>query len=217
VGYEEAGELTEKVRHRPYSVILFDEIEKAHRDVFNILLQVMEDGILTDSQGRRVDFRNTVLIMTSNVGSDLITDRDMLGFSDQADDSKESYEDMKSRVIGEGRKTFRPEFLNRLDDIIVFHQLNRVQVRLIASLMIAELRDRLTIEREIAFELDDSAWDLLISQGYDPKYGARPMRRTIERLIENPISEEILAGHLVPGSRVIAVADGEEMRFDKGA
>ena len=217
VGYEEAGELTEKVRHRPYSVILFDEIEKAHRDVFNILLQVMEDGILTDSQGRRVDFRNTVVIMTSNVGSDLITDRDMLGFSDHADDSKESYEDMKSRVIGEGRKTFRPEFLNRLDDIIVFHQLNRVQVRLIASLMIAELRDRLTIEREITFELDDSAWNLLISQGYDPKYGARPMRRTIERLIENPISEEILAGNLVPGSRVIAVANGEEIRFDKGA
>jgi len=217
VGYEEAGELTEKVRHRPYSVILFDEIEKAHRDVFNILLQVMEDGILTDSQGRRIDFRNTVLIMTSNVGSDLITDRDMLGFSDHADDSKESYEDMKSRVIGEGRKTFRPEFLNRLDDIIVFHQLNREQVRLIASLMIAELCDRLRSEREITFELDDSAWDLLISQGYDPKYGARPMRRTIERLIENPISEEILAGNLVPESRVTAVANGEEMRFDKGA
>jgi len=125
VGYEEAGELTEKVRHRPYSVVLFDEIEKAHRDVFNILLQVMEDGILTDSQGRRVDFRNTVLIMTSNVGSDLITDRDTLGFSDQSDGSEDSYQEMKSRVTGEARNVFRPEFLNRLDDIIVFHQLNR--------------------------------------------------------------------------------------------
>ncbi len=217
VGYEEAGELTEKVRHRPYSVVLFDEIEKAHRDVFNILLQVMEDGILTDSQGRRVDFRNTVLIMTSNVGSELITDRDMLGFSDHRNETDESYQDMKARVTGEARKVFRPEFLNRLDDIIVFHQLNRDQVRLIAQLMVEELRIRLRAERGIEFELDDSAWDLLIEQGYDPKYGARPMRRTIERLIENPISEEILVGHFESGSTIVASADGEEMRFEKDA
>jgi len=213
VGYEEAGELTEKVRHRPYSVVLFDEIEKAHRDVFNILLQVMEDGILTDSQGRRVDFRNAVLIMTSNVGSELITDRGTLGFSDQDEMSDESYQDMKSRVTGEVRKVFRPEFLNRLDDIIVFHQLNRDQVHEIADLMIAELSKRLAEEREIELTLDDSAWKLLIEQGYDPKYGARPMRRTIERLIENPISEEILLGNFPSGSVVTAVADGEEFRF----
>ncbi len=213
VGYEEAGELTEKVRHRPYSVVLFDEIEKAHRDVFNILLQVMEDGILTDSQGRRVDFRNTVLIMTSNVGSDLITDRDTLGFSDQSDGSEDSYQEMKSRVTGEARNVFRPEFLNRLDDIIVFHQLNRDQVRQIATLMINELTERLHTERGITFELEDSAWDLLIRQGYDPKYGARPMRRTIERLIENPISEEILLGQFPKGSTVVAAANGDEMRF----
>ncbi len=213
VGYEEAGELTEKVRHRPYSVVLFDEIEKAHRDVFNILLQVMEDGILTDSQGRRVDFRNTVLIMTSNVGSDLITDRDTLGFSDQSDGSEDSYQEMKSRVTGEARNVFRPEFLNRLDDIIVFHQLNRDQVRQIATLMINELTERLHAERGIKFELDDSAWDLLIRQGYDPKYGARPMRRTIERLIENPISEEILLGQFPKGTTVVASANGDEMRF----
>lgn len=213
VGYEEAGELTEKVRHRPYSVVLFDEIEKAHRDVFNILLQVMEDGILTDSQGRRVDFRNTVLIMTSNVGSDLITDRDMLGFSDQSDGSEDSYQEMKSRVTGEARNVFRPEFLNRLDDIIVFHQLTRDQVRQIATLMISELTERLHAERGIKFELEDSAWDLLIRQGYDPKYGARPMRRTIERLIENPISEEILLGKFPKGSTVVAAANGDEMRF----
>ncbi|MEN6368927.1 MAG: ATP-dependent Clp protease ATP-binding subunit [Thermotogota bacterium] len=213
VGYEEAGELTEKVRHRPYSVVLFDEIEKAHRDVFNILLQVMEDGILTDSQGRRVDFRNTVLIMTSNVGSELITDRDTLGFSDQSDASEDSYQEMKSRVTGEARNVFRPEFLNRLDDIIVFHQLNRDQVRQIATLMINELTERLRAERGIKFELDDSAWDLLIRQGYDPKYGARPMRRTIERLIENPISEEILLGQFPKGSTVTAAANGDEMRF----
>ncbi|MCX6093710.1 MAG: ATP-dependent Clp protease ATP-binding subunit [Candidatus Bipolaricaulota bacterium] len=213
VGYEEAGELTEKVRHRPYSVVLFDEIEKAHRDVFNILLQVMEDGILTDSQGRRVDFRNTVLIMTSNVGSDLITDRDTLGFSDQSDGSEDSYQEMKSRVTGEARNVFRPEFLNRLDDIIVFHQLNRDQVRQIATLMIHELTERLRAERGIKFELEDSAWDLLIRQGYDPKYGARPMRRTIERLIENPISEEILLGQFPKGSTVVAAANDDEMRF----
>jgi ATP-dependent Clp protease ATP-binding subunit ClpC len=215
VGYEEAGELTEKVRHRPYSVVLFDEIEKAHRDVFNILLQVMEDGILTDSQGRRIDFRNAVLIMTSNVGSELITDRDVLGFSDQQEGSEESYQEMKARVIGEARNVFRPEFLNRLDDIIVFHQLSRDQVKQIATLMVDELKRRLLAEREIEFRLDDDAWDLLIRQGYDPKYGARPMRRTIERLIENPISEEILLGHFSAGSIVTATAEGEEFRFDK--
>jgi len=215
VGYDEAGELTEKVRHRPYSVVLFDEIEKAHRDVFNILLQVMEDGILTDSQGRRVDFRNTVLIMTSNVGSELITDRDRLGFSDMVDETEESYQEMKTRVIGEGRKVFRPEFLNRLDDIIVFHQLGRDEVHQIAELMVDELTIRLREEREINFSLDESAWDLLIEHGYDPKYGARPMRRTIERLIENPISEEILMGNFPAGSTIVASSDGDEMRFTK--
>ncbi|RLE37338.1 ATP-dependent Clp protease ATP-binding subunit ClpC [Candidatus Acetothermia bacterium] len=216
VGYEEAGELTEKVRHRPYSVVLFDEIEKAHPDVFNILLQVMEDGILTDSQGRRVDFRNTVLIMTSNVGSEMITNRGTLGFSDQEIDSEESYEDMKDRVIGEVRKKFRPEFLNRLDDIIVFHQLTRDQVKEIADLMLSELKARLYEEHRITLTLDESATELLIEKGYDAKYGARPMRRTIERLIENPISELILERAFEPGSTVIASADGEEIRFNKG-
>ncbi len=215
VGYEEAGELTEKVRHRPYSVVLFDEIEKAHRDVFNILLQVMEDGILTDSQGRRVDFRNAVLIMTSNVGSELITDRDTLGFSDQREGSDEPYQEMKGRVIGEARNVFRPEFLNRLDDIIVFHQLNRAQVREIATLMVDQLTLRLLTERKIHFRLDDSAWEVLIRQGYDPKYGARPMRRTIERLIENPISEEILVGHIAAEAHVVGRAEGDELRFDQ--
>jgi ATP-dependent Clp protease ATP-binding subunit ClpC len=216
VGYEEAGELTEKIRRRPYSVVLFDEIEKAHRDVFNILLQVMEDGILTDSQGRRVDFRNAVLIMTSNVGSELIVDRGTLGFSDQEEGSDESYQNMKSRVIAEGRKVFRPEFLNRLDDIIVFHELNREQVRKIAELMIGDLTKRLREERKITFDLDNSAWDLLIKQGYDSRYGARPMRRTIERLIENPISESILEGEFAPGTLVTATTEGDEIRFNLG-
>jgi ATP-dependent Clp protease ATP-binding subunit ClpC len=183
--------------------------------VFNILLQVIKDGILTDSQDRRIDFRNTVLIMTSNVGSELITDRGTLGFSDQDETSEESYQGMKSRVTGEARKVFRPEFLNRLDDIIVFHQLNRDQVREIAELMIRELAGRLQEEREITLSLDNLAWKLLIEQGYDPKYGARPMRRTIERLIENPISEEILLGRLPSGCTVKAVADEGEFRFEK--
>ena len=216
VGYEEAGELTEKVRHRPYSVILFDEIEKAHRDVFNILLQVMEDGILTDSQGRRVDFRNAVLIMTSNVGSEMITDRGTLGFSDEQVDSDESYKEMKDRVIGEVRKVFRPEFLNRLDDVIVFHQLTREQVLEIANLMLDELKERLIEEHGITLTLDESASELLIEQGYDSKYGARPMRRAIERLMENPISELILNHSFERGSTIVASADGEEMRFTRG-
>jgi len=215
VGYDEAGELTEKVRHRPYSVILFDEIEKAHRDVFNILLQVMEDGILTDSQGRRVDFRNAVLIMTSNVGSEFITDRDRLGFTDSLDHSEESYNDMKDRVTAEGRKVFRPEFLNRLDDIIVFHQLNKSEVKQIADLMIHELQKRLKEERDVTLTLAASAWELLIQKGYDPKYGARPMRRTIEKYIENPISEEILLGNIASGAAVLAEAVGDELRFSK--
>ncbi len=215
VGYDEAGELTEKVRHRPYSVILFDEIEKAHRDVFNILLQVMEDGILTDSQGRRVDFRNAVLIMTSNVGSEMITDRGTLGFSDNEVDSDESYQDMKSRVTTEVRKVFRPEFLNRLDDIIVFHQLTREQVLEIATLMVDELKRRLVDEHDITLTLDKSATEVLIKEGYDPKYGARPMRRTIERLIENPISELILNRTFTRGSIIVASANGEELRFTR--
>lgn len=216
VGYDEAGELTEKVRRRPYSVILFDEIEKAHRDVFNILLQMMEDGILTDSQGRRIDFCNSVLIMTSNVGSELITDRGPLGFSDQEVDSEESYQEMKGRVMGQVRKVFRPEFLNRLDDVIVFHQLSREQVRQVAELMLGELKGRLREEHAITFTLDESASELLIEKGYDPKYGARPMRRTIERLIENPISELILQGTFEHGSTVVASADGEEIQFNRG-
>ena len=215
VGYDEAGELTEKVRHRPYSVILFDEIEKAHRDVFNILLQVMEDGILTDSHGRHVDFRNAVLIMTSNVGSEMITDRGTLGFSDDNVDSEESYKEMKERVTSEVRKVFRPEFLNRLDDVIVFHQLRREQVLEIAGLMIDELKERLQEEHGMTLTLDDSANELLIEQGYDSKYGARPMRRAIERLMENPISELILNHSFEHGSTIVASADGEEMRFTR--
>lgn len=217
VGYEEAGELTEKVRHRPYSVVLFDEIEKAHRDVFNILLQVMEDGILTDSQGRRIDFSNTVLIMTSNVGSSAITDRTSLGFSDQEVGSQSSYQDMKARVMGEVKKIFRPEFLNRLDDTIVFHQLTKQQVRQIADLLLGNLQNRLREEHDIEIILNRSAKDLLIENGYDPKYGARPMRRAIEQMIETPLSDLILQGEFPDGSKISATVRKGKLKFSKGA
>ncbi|MCI2424889.1 ATP-dependent Clp protease ATP-binding subunit [Candidatus Acetothermia bacterium] len=216
VGYEEAGELTEKVRHRPYSVVLFDEIEKAHRDVFNILLQVMEDGVLTDSQGRRVDFSNTVLIMTSNVGSSAITDRTSLGFSDQEVDSQSSYQDMKARVMSEVKKIFRPEFLNRLDDTIVFHQLVKEQVQQIADLLLGDLQDRLREEHNIELILNHAAKDLLIENGYNPKYGARPMRRAIEQMIETPLSDLILKGEFSDGSKISVTVRKGILKFSKG-
>lgn len=213
VGYEEAGELTKAVRRRPYSVILFDEIEKAHRDVFNILLQVMDDGILTDAQGRRVDFRNTVLIMTSNLGSKSITDRTSLGFGSQEIDSEESYQAMKDRVMEEVKDTFRPEFLNRLDDHIVFHQLTKEQVYDIADLMLKELQERL-IEKEIEVKITNPAKTLLVEKGYDPRYGARPLRRTIERMIENPISDKILEGQFNTGDKVKVFSQKGKMKFE---
>ncbi|MFN4219032.1 MAG: ATP-dependent Clp protease ATP-binding subunit [Candidatus Bipolaricaulia bacterium] len=215
VGYEEAGELTEAVRRRPYSVVLFDEIEKAHRDVFNILLQVMDDGALTDSQGRRVDFRNTVLIMTSNIGSKTITDRTALGFGTGDEvDSKESYTEMRSRVMSEVKEFFRPEFLNRLDDIIVFHQHTRENIYKIAELKLRDLSERLR-EREIHIVVTEDAKELLIKEGYDPKYGARPLVRTLERLIENPISDKILEGEFVKGDQIIIDAKDGQICFSK--
>lgn len=192
VGYEEAGKLTEAVRHRPHSVILFDEIEKAHSDVFNILLQVMEDGILTDSQGRKINFRNTVMIMTSNLGGKLITDKSQLGFGSQEVDSKESYQEMKKLVMDKVKNEFRPEFINRLDDLVVFHQLTEDELYQIADLMLDQLRTRLLEKHGLGLDLTGPAKDLLVEEGYDPKYGARPMRRAIESLIENKISDRLL-------------------------
>ncbi len=192
VGYEEAGKLTEAVRHRPHSVILFDEIEKAHNDVFNILLQVMEDGILTDSQGRKINFRNTVMIMTSNLGGKLITDKAQLGFGSKEIDSKESYKEMKKMVMDKVKDEFRPEFINRLDDLVVFHQLTEKELFNIADLMLDQLRSRLLEKHALGLELTADAKELLVDEGYDPKYGARPMRRAIENLIENKISDRLL-------------------------
>ncbi|HOJ12200.1 MAG TPA: ATP-dependent Clp protease ATP-binding subunit [Clostridiales bacterium] len=209
VGYDEGGQLTEKVRRKPYSVVLFDEIEKAHPDVFNILLQILEDGRLTDSQGRVVDFRNTVIIMTSNVGARLITEPKRLGFTAGEDNKAQNYEDMKSNVMGELKKTFRPEFLNRIDEIIVFHPLYEEHIKQIVSLMIDKLAGRLK-QNGISIEVTDNAKTLLAQKGYDPVFGARPLRRSIQGMIEDRLAEEILEGKVNTGDTVLVDKDPEE-------
>jgi ATP-dependent Clp protease ATP-binding subunit ClpC len=207
VGYEEGGQLTEKVRRKPYSVVLLDEIEKAHPEVFNILLQVLEDGRLTDSKGRSVDFRNTLIIMTSNVGAEMIKKNSSLGFT-AAQDSGKDYNNMKDKVTTELKKSFRPEFLNRIDEIIVFHSLDELHILRIVSLMSEELRKRLN-EQEIDFVLTDEAKKFLAKEGYDPTYGARPLRRAIQKHIEDRLSEELLKGSIGKGhSLVIDEKDG---------
>jgi ATP-dependent Clp protease ATP-binding subunit ClpC len=207
VGYEEGGQLTEKVRRRPFSVVLFDEIEKAHPDIFNSLLQILEDGRLTDAQGKTVDFKNTVIIMTTNLGTRDISKGVSVGFA-KADESHSSYERMKSRVQEELKQHFRPEFLNRVDDIIVFHQLARDEIFRIVDLMVGKVDDRLK-DRDMGLELRPGAKQLLSERGYDPVLGARPLRRTIQREIEDSLSEKILFGELRPGQIVIVDADGE--------
>ncbi len=204
VGYEEAGQLTEKVRRRPYSVILFDEIEKAHPEVFNILLQVLEDGRLTDGQGRTVDFRNTVLIMTSNVGATQIQRDTVLGFRTERDE-RDSYERMRDKVMSELKRTFRPEFLNRVDEVIVFHALGRAELEQIVELMLAEVRTHLE-PRGMHLAFTPAAKDVLVNEGYSPEYGARPLRRVIQRMVEDRLSDEIIAGRVKDGQEVIVDA-----------
>jgi len=207
VGHDDGGQLTEQVRRKPYSVILLDEIEKAHPDVFNILLQVLEDGRLTDSKGRTVDFRNTVLIMTSNVGAQELRKNRYVGFNLQ--DSDHDYEGMKSKMLEELKKTFRPEFLNRVDEMIVFHSLEKEHLRKIVSLMSNELSKRLK-EQEIELILTDEAQEKIAEIGYDPEYGARPLRRAIQKHIEDRLSEELLKGEVLTGGKVtIDVKDKE--------
>ncbi|TLS48515.1 ATP-dependent Clp protease ATP-binding subunit [Paenibacillus antri] len=211
VGYEEGGQLTEKVRRKPYSVVLLDEIEKAHPEVFNILLQVLEDGRLTDSKGRSVDFRNTLIIMTSNVGADTIKKNATLGFTtgDAAQQTKNAYEAMREKVLAELKKSFRPEFLNRIDESIVFHPLEQSHISEIVSLMSEELRKRLK-SQDIDFSLTDSAKAFLAKEGFDPTYGARPLRRAIQKHIEDRLSEELLRGTIKKGDTVlIDEKDGE--------
>lgn len=207
VGYEEGGQLTEKVRRKPYSVVLLDEIEKAHPDVFNILLQVLEDGRLTDSKGRTVDFRNTVLIMTSNVGAEALKRNKYVGFNIQ--DGEQDYKDMKGKVMGELKKAFRPEFLNRIDEIIVFHALERKHLEEIVTLLSEQLVKRLK-EQNISLELTAAAKEKISQEGYDPEYGARPLRRAIQKHIEDRLSEELLKGTLLTGQHVIIDVDNGE-------
>ncbi|MGB4501985.1 MAG: ATP-dependent Clp protease ATP-binding subunit [Dethiobacteria bacterium] len=206
VGYEEGGQLTEQVRRKPYSVVLFDEIEKAHPDVFNVLLQILEDGRLTDGKGRTVDFRNVVVIMTSNVGATSMH-RATLGFG--ADDEEDSYEKMKERILSDLKQTFRPEFLNRVDDIIVFHPLNEEHISKIVEIMLEELNQRLA-EYDLKVEVSEEARAALVKEGFDPAFGARPLRRVIQKRLEDNISEEMLQGKIAPGDTItVTIKDGQ--------
>ncbi len=220
VGFEEGGQLTEAVRRRPYRVILLDEIEKAHPEVFNTLLQVLDDGRMTDGHGRTVDFKNTVIIMTSNAGVELIRRESAIGFAatrrGDAGAQKRGYEEMKEKVMAEVKKTFRPEFLNRLDEIIVFHELTEEQLRLIVDLMVKDLQGRL-LERKLSVELTEEARSWLAKAGYDPQFGARPLRRAIERYVENPLSTQVLRGEYNEGDTVVVDVEGDELTFTSKA
>ena len=214
VGYEEGGQLTERVRRNPYSVVLFDEIDKAHPDVWNILLQILEEGKLTDNVGRIVNFRNCIILMTSNVGSDVIKRQSTLGFSPISDEA--SYEKMRERIMDEAKKTFRPEFLNRLDDLIVFRSFTKADLIQILDLEVGKVLERLR-HKNIRLELDEKAKDFLVEKGYDPQYGARPMRRSVERFLEDPLAEEILKGNLHTGEPIIVTSDKEKLVFNQTA
>jgi len=202
VGYEEGGYLTEAVRRRPYAVLLLDEVEKAHPDVFNILLQVLEDGRLTDGQGRTVDFRNTVIVMTSNMGSDVI----------QTMTDESQYEAMRAQVLDIVGTHFRPELLNRIDELVVFHPLGKDHVRQIADIQLLRLQDRLR-EHDLSLQLTDAAKGLLVEEGFDPVYGARPLKRAIQRNLENPLAQELLAGKYVPGQIILCDVDDTKLTF----
>lgn len=212
VGYDEGGQLTEKVRRKPYSVILFDEVEKAHPDVFNVLLQILDDGHITDSRGRRIDFKNTVIVMTSNIGARNIIEPKRLGFI-SAEDREQSYKDMEKNVMDEVKKLFRPEFINRIDEIIVFHALTQAHIEEIASIMIATLIKRITTHTGIEVDLSKEAIKWLAIKGYDKAYGARPLRRTIQSEIEDHMSEEILGGQMKEGDRVYVHIHDDKLTF----
>jgi ATP-dependent Clp protease ATP-binding subunit ClpC len=215
VGYEEGGQLTEQVRRKPYSVVLFDEIEKAHPDVWNLLLQILEEGKLTDNVGRVVNFRNTIILMTSNVGSETIKKQATMGFAVGGSET-DNYERMRERILDESKKVFRPEFLNRLDDVIVFHSLTKPDLITILDLEINKVVGRLK-GKNLRLELDEKAKDFLVERGYDPQYGARPMRRAVERYLEDPLAEEILRGHLHEGEPIVVSADKDKLTFTQKA
>jgi len=214
VGFNEGGQLTEQVRRKPYSVVLFDEIEKAHPDVFNILLQILDDGRLTDSKGRNVDFKNTIIIMTSNVGARSIENPSALGFSVAENDEAARYEKMKETVMDEMKKMFRPEFLNRLDDTIIFHQLTKPEIRSIVNIMLQDLITRLG-SQNMQLAIPDEVKDELAKEGYSPSYGARPLRRVIQRKIEDELSEQILLGRFKEGDSIAASLKDGAIVFEK--
>jgi ATP-dependent Clp protease ATP-binding subunit ClpC len=219
VGYEEGGQLTEAVRRKSYSVILLDEIEKAHPEAFNMLLQIMEDGALSDAKGRKVDFRNTIIIMTSNVGAEVINRDVTLGFSQRQDEEKKAareYETMKDKVLQELKKSFRPEFLNRLDAVIVFHSLNTVHIRQISDLLLRRVRNQLK-EQNIELKVTDEAMDLLSTRGYDHNFGARPLRRIIQNLIEDPLAEGMLEQRFLPDTSVYVTVDDGLLKLNSQA
>jgi ATP-dependent Clp protease ATP-binding subunit ClpC len=211
IGYEEGGQLSEAVRRKPYSVVLFDEIEKAHPDVMHLLLQILEEGKITDSLGRKIDFRNTIIIMTSNVGAELIKKQTTMGFGAPSA-GMDNYDVMRDKILEESKRVFKPEFLNRLDDIIVFHTLGKPDLIKIVDLEIAKVVERIKT-KEIHLTLDETAQDFLIEKGYDPTYGARPMRRSVERFIEDPMAEEVLKGNIKPGDSVTVQKDGDKLGF----
>ena len=212
VGFDEGGQLTEKIRRKPYSVILFDEIEKAHPDVMNMLLQILDDGRLTDAQGRTVNFKNTVIIMTSNIGARLITDKTTLGFSagDKNEKSQKEYETIKKDVMGELKKQFRPEFINRIDEIIVFHKLNDEDIKQIIDIMLNQVTKRMKA-KDIELEIDDSVKELIAKKGVDTNYGARPLKRAIQNILEDKIAEEILDGNIKPNKKAVIKAEDDKI------
>ena len=213
VGHEDGGQLSEKVRRNPYSVILFDEIEKAHPDVFNILLQVLDDGHITDSQGRKVDFRNTVIIMTSNAGAKAIIEPKKLGFTQQ-EDQKADYKRMKANVMDEVKQLFRPEFLNRIDEIMVFHSLNKENIRKIVTILLKNLEKRCQEQLDIILKVTGAAKDLIADAGFDSKYGARPLRRAIQTKIEDEMATEILEGRIKAGDTVQVKVKDKKIYFE---
>lgn len=215
VGHEEGGQLSEQVRRKPYSLVLFDEIEKAHPDVVQIMLQIFEEGHLTDSLGRIIDFRNTIIIMTTNVGASVIQKQTTMGFG-AATSMSDDFEGTKAKVMDEAKKVFKPEFLNRINDLIVFHNLARHDLVKIVDLEIAQLQKRLD-DKEIKMTLEDDAKELLIDEGYDEKYGARPLRRSIERFLEDPLAEALLGGQVEEGDNILVIRDGKELKFTKAA
>jgi ATP-dependent Clp protease ATP-binding subunit ClpC len=212
VGYEDSSHLTEKVRRHPFSVILFDEIEKAHSEVFNLLLQVLEDGHLTDNVGRAVDFKNTVVIMTSNLGARQIGTCTTLGFS-KGEEGRIPYEKMKEMVLSELKKAFNPELLNRIDEVIVFHPLEKGHLTQIVDLMLRRIQEQLE-EKNLSLYLEEEAREFLLREGYDPTYGARPLRRAIERYIEDPLAEEVLRGKFAEGGTIVVKLGGNALQFE---